>query len=530
MAVELELDLRVSHRQRVAFYAGIFLLGLLSLFSVRYQNIWLKILRPPLVLGGAIAGVKLLYDYRPIDRDLEQEERQKQLQQEAVELENQKQLMQAEQAALVERLQQMSNEQVQSFQKQYDDQREFYEGQIQLLQAKIADLNALELFTAKHAYAGWLGNQVINTLLEYEIACDAEDCHTLPNGDTLIWVKPRQGVRVRKLKELAEEIQLRLGLEDAPDLSIDDDSICINLKPSTQRKTKKEGKEKEAVQQPNKWFPESVHISNHYLIAGDTGSGKSELVNNIVCIAKQELGDDVRIIIIDPKFPETEWIIDGVEVLPQYKGYQSIEVDGTYYPSAYDGIYAMADDMYQRLEDATKAKLRSQAIPKRIPTLYIVDEVPDLIANAGDAKADVVNAILSVVRVGRSSKVKCLLLGQDPGCLAYGFKTTATLKNFSCFYLREFALKGIDDLVPTTVEKGKLKTLVQKQLKAAQTDKNEQYFALIKYPGRAAFVAKLPAPKAYSKSPDNLDFEELETAESIEDLVEYAAIEEGARI
>lgn len=601
MPIEFEFQLEITARQRIAFYVGAFVIGLISLCTVQNQSLVAKVIRPILVTSGAVAGGRLLYDYRPrneskgnrendktensngdinksndfngneasqieqqkqrevleferlervkeeqfkkqqeqIQKQLEEEKRQYQLEMESVQ--KQRELMIAEQSAVEERLQKWVDDQQKAWQESIDSQREMYELQIGQLQQRIADLNAIELFTSKHGYAGWIGNQVIGVLLEYELFADGQDCHQLPNSDVMIWVKPRKGVRVRKLKELGEEIQLRLGLEDPPEITIDDDTICITLKPSSQRKSKKEGKDKMAVQEPNKWFPEAIHVANHYFIPGDTGSGKSELVNNIVCMARRELGDDVRIIIIDPKFPDTEWNIDGVEVMPQYKGYQQLELDGKKYPSAYDGLYAMADDMRGRLETATKAKLRSQEIPKRIPTLYIVDEVPDLIANAGDAKGDVVDAILSVVRVGRSSKVKCLLLGQDPSCIVYGFKTTATLKNFSCFYLREFALKGIDDLVPTTTEKSKLKALVQKQLKAAETDPNEQYFALVKYPGRAAFVARLPPPKAYSKVRIDLingqgDYDENNgygdsgyENESIEDLVEYALQEEELR-
>jgi hypothetical protein len=508
--LEVEFDLNVSPRQRLTILLGFFLTGIISLTTVQNQAAWLKVLRMAMVGSGAIAGSALLWEYRP-------KEEEEAITMQATLIDEERQQLLSESEELEKRLQQWADEQAASWEKQYQDQAETYEAAIAQLRGRIAELDGIKR-PRGNSRIEWVANQIIDVLLEFEIPADYYDSHAIPGND-MVWVTPRNGVRVRKLKELAEEIQLRLKLPSPADIAVQEGQIQISL---TTDKTKTEAlattrKKKGIIDPPATWFQDMVlHPDvNHLFVNGDTGSGKSTLIDNFICFAKQELGSSVSITICDPKFPDSHWIVDGEEIIPQYKGYERlIDEDGEEHPSALDGVISMFDDVRSRLEVAARDKLAGREVKPRKPRIYVIDESEDLVGEFGK---DVSDAIKSVLRVGRSTKVKAIIIGQNPGCKAYGLER-ANLRNCAQIYLRENALAGIDQVAPTQEMKKYLREQVALRQAAAEGDRTKKFYGLVKYPGEAAFVTLMPPPHHFNPQEADEDF----LPASIEDLVEEA--------
>lgn len=510
MSLEIEIK-PISAQQRRGFFIALFVVGLFSLLTIKYQDLAFKILRLSLVASGAIAGSVLLYEHRPKSEEEQNNYESSQL---AIVEEERLRLIQ-EQEILDQRLQKWADEQQAQWEQQYNDQAAMYEGIISQQHQKIAQLEGIKR-PKGNSRIEWVADQIIDVLLEYEIYCDYKDSHAIPGCD-LIWVVPRQGVRVRKLKDIAEEIQLRIpGIEVPPEISVSDGAIQISCsadKAKVDRKAVEKGNK--LVEPADDWFKRMVTQPdvNHLFCNGDTGSGKSTLIDNFICLAKQELGNSVEIIIIDPKFPDSTWVIDGEEIIPEYKGYEPITDEyGEEHPSALDGLRAMYDDVRQRLENAAQAKLSGREKPNRIPRIYVIDEAEDLIATFGD---DAAEPIRSVLRVGRSTKVKAVIIGQNPGCKAYKMEK-ANLRNCGQLYLRENALAGIDQVAPTAALKKQLRDQIALRQTEGEKDRSKRFYSLIKYPGMPAFTALCPPPAAYSGGDEVVD------VTTIEDLVEAA--------
>ncbi|MGB3205204.1 MAG: type IV secretory system conjugative DNA transfer family protein [Crinalium sp.] len=510
MAIEFEVS-PLSPRQRLGLLAASVVVGVISLLTIKYQDLSWKILRLSLVGSGAIAGAVLLHEYRP---KAEEEVNSYESSQLAMVEDERLRLIQ-ENELLDQRLQQWADEQTQQWQQQYNDQAQMYEQIINQQYQKIAQLEGIKR-PKGNSRIEWVADQIIDVLLEYEIYCDYKDSHAVPGCD-LIWVIPRTGVRVRKLKDIAEEIQLRIpGIEVPPEITVSDGAIQISCsadKAKVDRKAVEKGNK--LIEPSGDWFRAmTTHPDvNHLFCNGDTGSGKSTLIDNFICLAKQELGNNVEIIIIDPKFPDSTWVIDGEEILPQYKGYEPLTDEyGEEHPSALDGLRAMYDDVRSRLENAAQAKLAGREKPNRIPRIYVIDEAEDLIATFGD---DAAEPIRSVLRVGRSTKVKAVIIGQNPGCKAYKMEK-ANLRNCGQLYLRENALAGIDQVAPTAALKKQLRDQISLRQVEGEKDRSKRFYTLIKYPGMPAFTALCPPPAAYSG--DSTE----DVIGSIEDLVEAA--------
>jgi len=522
---EIELDLGFTDHHRKAFLAGMFLCGNLSFFSITYQDLPFKILRLSLTTVGAIAGGILLKEHRTPDRfEIEVLTFEQQKEQEIQAIAQQREELYKEQDLLNQQLQNWADELVLTTEQEKQDQQQLYEGTIVQLQSRISELEGIKRPRGTSRIE-WVANQIIDVLLEYEVFADYHDSHAIPGND-IIWVNPRQGVKVRKLKELAEEIQLRLKAIALPELTVQEGSICISL-PTDKAKTESLAaagtkKKKGIIDPPPTWFQDMVLNPevNHLFVNGDTGSGKSTLIDNFICYAKQELGKSVDIIICDPKFPDSEWVVDGEEILPQYKGYERlIDEDGEEYPSALDGVLDMFQDVRLRLEIAAKDKLAGRGVKPRQPRIYVVDEAEDLVASFGK---DASESIQSVLRVGRSTKVKAIIIGQNPGCKAYGLEK-ANLRNCAQIYLRENALSGIDQVAPTTEIKKQLREQVALRQAAAEGDRSKRFYGLVKYPGQPPFIALMPEPQKFSHEEEA----EEEFTVSIEDLVEEAILEDA---
>jgi energy-coupling factor transporter ATP-binding protein EcfA2 len=519
--LEIDFDFGINERQRKAFLAGLFLCGNLSFFTIANQSLPLKILRLSLITAGSIAGGILLKEHRTPSR-LENEiltfEQQKE--QEIRAIAQQREELYRENELLDQQLQNWANEQAQSWQEQYQDQQQLYEGTIVELQSRISQLEGIKRPKGT-SRVQWVANQILDVFLEYEVLCDYKDCLAVP-GEDRFWFEPRYGVKTKQLKDIAEEIRVRVpGIEATPEIAVVEGAVEVVCRVHATRVAKqKEADRTKLITEPDyDWFKMAIQKSNHYFVNGDTGAGKSTLVNNICCLALEELGEGTEVIIIDPKYPDTPWMIAGKEFEPQYTGQDE----------ALQGLQDMEQEVLDRLESAREAKKNKRKPPKRTPILYVIDEGENLIATFGKQASE---PILATTRVGRSTGVKVVLLGQSPMCSDYGMKK-ANLNNSTRIYMRENAMKGADDTCTTTSQKKAILSQIEARQEASVEDSNKQFYGLIKFPGKPAFLAQFPKPNQYAfgNYEPFIDEEEipLERVEDlpVEDLVDLAMQEDG---
>lgn len=382
-----------------------------------------------------------------------------------------------------------------------------------------SELNAIK-YPAGTERVQWVAKQLIDALLEFDLPCDYSDSHAFPGGVDLIWLRPRGKVLIKKIRDIAEELQLRLALESVPEFTIEDGVLRCEIKSNPSATKRQNSSKTQLIEPPKSWFRQAIEESNHYFINGDTGSGKSTLVANLIEYVVSNI-PGVIVIVIDPKYPDSQWTIGGKEFTPQYRGYfRLVDSTGKEHPDSMDGIRSMHSEVRQRLADAGAAKIAGNPAPNRPPIFYIIDEAESLIGEFGSEASE---AIKDVLRVGRSTQVKCLLIGQNPGCRDYNLQK-ANLRNASCFYLRENTFKGIDECASTTALKTELRQQTALYQQRSQTDSNYRFYGLVKYPGRPPFLAKMPEPN-YFATLNSTPIQPTKT-DSIYDLVEAAESED----
>ncbi|MGA7935211.1 MAG: hypothetical protein WCA35_16805, partial [Kovacikia sp.] len=417
---------------------------------------------------------------------------------------------------------------------EFINREQLYHGEINQLNAALASANGIKRPKGNAGYPGWVANQVIDTLLEYKAPCDYVTAYKVEVADVAVIsveLQPRDGVKVSQVEQLTKEIHARVGLGE-PDIGLTDiGNIEIQfalVEPEQHRPT---GEKENPIPEPHPTeLRKALVKAVHYFISGDTGAGKSTLINNIACLVQAEYGEDIEIVIVDPKFPDSDWVIQGQRIVPQYKGYDRLtDQFGNELPNALDGLHDMHREVRDRLQLAAEAEIAGKPKPDRKPILYIIDEAEDLIATYSKEASE---PILGTLRVGRSTKVIAVPIGQSPMCSDYGMKK-ANLNNCTRFWLRENAMKGLDDCSPPREVRAELKAQIYARQKRAQAELKEGldpppsgFYALFKVPGQPPFVASLPRPNQYAELVSANLFVAQRENEDIWDLVDQAEQQE----
>lgn len=174
----------------------------------------------------------------------------------------------------------------------------------------------------------------------------------------------------------------------------------------------------------------------------------------------------------------------------------------------------MKKDVYNRLRAKRNARNNNQPAPKFSKRIYVIDEAEE-IYSIHDKEAS--KPILSAARLGRSSGLAVVVIGQNSNPKAYGFQIP-NLNNFARFYLRENARRGIADASATAGERRPLLEQVALRLQVSKSlpaNNPKRYWGFVKIAGEPGFVAQMPPPNAYSY-PDT-DIEETETQQDYPD-------------
>ena len=148
----------------------------------------------------------------------------------------------------------------------------------------------------------------------------------------------------------------------------------------------------------------NVDRAPHVLIAGQTGAGKSVLMNSIICSLLFKNGPDTsRFIFIDPKLCE----------FAQYKSLPHVK-KGDFIasaPAALQTLQTLCTEMDTRYTRMTKTGQRQTS---EAPTYIFIDELADLMMTAGPAKKQMESAIVRLAQKGRAAGYHLIIATQSP--------------------------------------------------------------------------------------------------------------------
>lgn len=408
-----------------------------------------------------------------------------------------------------------SQQEIKQLREQYQYELTLKDEAIAQLQLQLQQSNACKLppKSAKRIHHAAL--QVQEILFEHEVAADFIESWAHPKSqfDTH-WFALRYGIPKYKVQRAIENIPGKVEGYYTAQLTWEDGKFqidCSLFDPSITKPQKVKGIEIEPT--PKDWILNSLgeissdeHGGYHVFICGPTGTGKSVFLGNILDLAFRKIGViDLRL--IDPKYPDSKWIIKGEKFTPQYKGFKPwTNPDGEEEPCAMDGLLDMQESVESRLESAREAEYLGKEAPERHTILWVIDETERLIAenpkNAKNKGPNAVDPILHTLKVGRSTKNIMIMLGQSPMCSRYGMLET-DLDNFgiAAWLGAENIKKGIDEVSNNILS---TKKRLRKQLEAweglAVQDSANKFIALIKMRGQPAFIVKLPPPNCFSNS------------------------------
>lgn len=235
------------------------------------------------------------------------------------------------------------------------------------------------------------------------------------------------------------------------------------------------------IEPPSDWLIKICLLSVHFRVNGQTGSGKSTFVLNLLTILVKSFeavkNQDVEVIIIDPKYPFSDW----GRLTPRYKGIDE----------SLEGLEMMSNTVLDRLKLARECADHKRPLPVFRPQLWIVDEI-DMIISHYEKVAS--KHLKTGLKVGRALGVKLCYVGQSP--LADDLKLRRNdFNNSTNIFLGSNGLAAIDEICYT----GQQKAFLTGQL-AAREAKEQMYFGLIKAPQLPPFTAQLPPENAYGDS------------------------------
>jgi hypothetical protein len=237
----------------------------------------------------------------------------------------------------------------------------------------------------------------------------------------------------------------------------------------------------EIIEPPNDWLIKVCLMSNHFRVNGQTGSGKSTFMLNLLTILVKSFeakNQDVEIIIIDPKYPFSDW----GSYTPSYKGLEE----------SLEGLQAMSDTVIERLALARQCADRKKPLPVFRPQLWIVDEIDMVISQY---QKEAANHLKTGLKVGRALGVKLAYVGQSP--LSSDLKLRRNdFNNSTNFFLGSNGLAGVDEICYTKRDK----EFYMLQI-AAREAVEQKYFALIKAPSLPPFTAQLPLENQFGTLP-----------------------------
>lgn len=276
---------------------------------------------------------------------------------------------------------------------------------------------------------------ILDTYSEFEVPVHKpetkEDWYVEGPASILFRLTPGHGVDVKKISDKAENLRLKLKLEESQNVrfSIDKGFITIDVPKSfadryfvaAQDLWNDWSRPEKALAAPlgQDRFGKPVDInfsssnSPHLLIGGTTGSGKSEALNTILGgLVKHYSADELRLMLVDPKGTELQHLAED-EHLEGEIGWDDDE--------AIELLTKVVGEMERRYSIFKEARKRSlpeynSAVTRseRVPWWFVVlDEYADLTSDS-DKKKKIEACLKRLAQKARAAGIHVVIATQRP--------------------------------------------------------------------------------------------------------------------
>ncbi len=270
-------------------------------------------------------------------------------------------------------------------------------------------------------------DRIVACFAHFHLKIDILDWHDAPQV-IRFRAKPGPGVKVVSLANRAEDLQVALSLRKMPVIGVDDGNVCIDLpKAKPDMVAWKDVVDDQTLKNhPSRVaFPVGRDVDNqlivadlanpntcHVLVAGTTGSGKSEFLKSMVAaLMLRNTPNTLRMTLIDPKVLTFSPLagtafLTGPIVIDMQEAIEKLE-----------HAVADMDQRYQQLNDEHFDNLseRFQAGLTDIPyTVLIFDEFADLVLIGGAQKKRFEALTARLAAKGRAAGVHLVLATQRP--------------------------------------------------------------------------------------------------------------------
>lgn len=245
-------------------------------------------------------------------------------------------------------------------------------------------------------------------------------------------MNPRRGVKIAKVQGTAIEVQARLKLDAPPFITLDRGQLVVDLqRPDRQAVTLPQFRDQLPQCDPllgNARVPIGVDLGNrlhcadlaealhaHVLVAGTTGSGKSEWLRAALSgLLLTNTPETLRLVLIDPKrqaFSElaySPFLRDGNSlVFPDERDVTEV----------LDDLIEEMEERYRQMQAAQADNLAELIRRARHPVPRIVcvcDEYADLVSHGRQERKAVEERILRLGQKARASGIHLILATQQP--------------------------------------------------------------------------------------------------------------------
>lgn len=266
-----------------------------------------------------------------------------------------------------------------------------------------------------------------------------------------------------------------------------------------QAQERKRAKEPQIIESDPNWLLLVAETGNHFRITGPTDSGKSVLADNLVGALRAVFGT-LRVTLADPKYPFTEW----TTFEPNFKGADECLV----------GVGKLERLVDSRFIQARLDKDAGRPIREFPAELFALDEAEILMDEArlrddidppGRGQLSMQRNLARMLRKGlklgrgltrkKGKGLKVLYVAQSPLCSRLGLNRDDFDQSVNIF-IGENIPRALDEEL-----KGKVSAadkefwLAQYHMRVARGD---EYFCLIKMPGKRPFIATMPVPGTYA--------------------------------
>ena len=274
------------------------------------------------------------------------------------------------------------------------------------------------------------------TLAEFKIDADVTGIRRGP-VITMFEILPAPGVKISRIVNLADNIALRLAASRVRIVAPIPGKHAVGIEVPNRRRSIVSFREivslpqfKPAPKEPSAGIPivlgkditgeaqvVDLTATPHLLIAGATGSGKSVLVNSLICsILYARTQHQVRLLLIDPKIVELKFYNDVPHLLTPVitdpkRAFQALQ----YCLYEMDRRYALLDALGVRDINSFNRKVSNQSeqlTTGPLPYLVIViDEFADLMATTGK---ELESTLARLAAMSRAVGIHIVLATQRP--------------------------------------------------------------------------------------------------------------------